>query len=296
MMRLISVSDVVSEDLYIKPKRFTSPAPSRDKRKAQTMTFSKWLVACICLIAATFLTSCKGGDKSSTSTTGSSPTPVSVGSSGEAGVEKIKPAPGTGNVQGKVLYNGKPAGNIEVKLCEKFSQYLGGCSGKTYTARTDENGEYVITNAEPKVYEGLIARVFETDSYVFAASGIGGLSSTKYEVTADKTLFISPTNLFKGDLKVLNPKAGSKVSARNLELKWEAYPEAAYYKFSAYPEDMSITSPYINERVEATSFAVDKPLEKGTYRLQVEAYNGSNQKLSESADDIKFTITDGAGS
>lgn len=264
------------------------------------MKFNKWLVACICIMTAAFLTGCKDGNNSSpsatTTTTTTSPTPVSVGSGGETGVEKIKPAPGTGNVQGKVLYNGKPAENIEVKLCEKFSRYVGGCSGKSYTARTDASGEYVITNAEPKVYEGLIARVFETDSYIFAASGIGGLSSTKYEVSADKTLFIKPTNLFKGDLKVLNPKAGAKVSTQNLELKWEAYPDAAYYKFSIYPEEMSVTSPYINERVEATSFALDKPLQKGTYRWQVDAYNSADQKLSESSNDIKFTITDGAGS
>ncbi len=257
------------------------------------MKSNKLSVACVCLLAATLLSNCAGGSKNSQPAVSTSATPVSVGSSGEAGVEKIKPAPGTGNVQGKVLYNGKPVGNIEVKLCEKFSRYLGGCSEKTYTAQTDQSGEYVITNVEPKVYEGLVARVFETDSYVFAASGIGGLSSTKYEVTADKTLFIKPTHLFKGDLKVLNPKAGAKVSAKNLELKWEPYPEAAYYKFSIYPEEMSVTSPYVNERIEATSFALDKPLQKGTYRWQISAFNGADQKLSESGDDIKFTITDG---
>lgn len=255
------------------------------------MAISKWSIAGICLITAISLGGCSKDDNKNSPSAAASSTPVTVGSA-EAGVEKVKPASGTGNVQGKVLYNGKPAGNIEVKLCEKFSQFIGGCSGKSYTARTDESGEYVITNAEPKVYEGLLARVFDTDSYVFAASGIGGLSSTKYEVAADKTLFIAPTNLFKGDLKLLNPKAGAKVSAQNLELKWEPYPEAAYYKFSIYPEEMSVTSPYVNERVEATSFALDKPLQKGTYRWQVHAYNGANQKLSESGDDIKFTITD----
>ena len=93
---------------------------------------------------------------------------------------------------------------------------------------------------------------------------------------------------------MLNPKAGAKVSAQNLELKWEAYPDAAYYKFSLYPEDTSITSPYINERVEATSFSVVKPLPKGTYRWETEAYNSADQKLSESSSDIKFTISDGA--
>jgi hypothetical protein len=109
-------------------------------------------------------------------------------------------------------------------------------------------------------------------------------------VAADKTLFIAPTNLFKSDLKVVNPKAGAKVSAQNLELKWDSYPEAVYYKFSIYPEDSSITSPYINERLEGNSFAIDKPLEKGVYRWQVNAYNSDDRKLAESGDDIKFTI------
>lgn len=207
-----------------------------------------------------------------------------------AGVEKVKPAPGTGNVQGKVLFNGKPVENIEVKLCETFSRFLGGCGGKTFTARTDKDGDYVITNVEPKVYEGLLARVFETDSYIFATTGIGGLSANKYEVVADKTLFVSPTNLYKADLKLVNPKAGSKVSAQNLELKWEPYPDAAYYKFSIHAEEASVSSPYVNERVDGTSFGIDKPLEKGTYRWRVEAFNSDDKKLAESGDDIKFTI------
>lgn len=270
------------------------------------MTFTKWIFACACLITAMLLAGCNALNKSSQTANDSGgassanksadgSTPVTTGSA-EAGVEKVKPAPGTGNVQGKVFYNGKPAENIEVKLCEKFNQYFGGCDGKTFTARTDKDGEYVITNVEPKVYEGLLARVFETDSFIFAATGIGGLSSTKYDVVADKTLFVSPTNLFKSDLKTLNPKAGAKVSAQGLELKWEPYPDAAYYKFSIYPDDASNTSPYINERVEATSFSIDKPLQKGTYRWEVTAYNSDGKKISESDENIKFTITDGAGS
>src|SRR5215203_6899740 len=34
-----------------------------------------------------------------------------------SGIEKIKPAAGMGNVQGKVLYNLQPVKDIEVKLC-----------------------------------------------------------------------------------------------------------------------------------------------------------------------------------
>ena len=212
----------------------------------------------------------------------------------ESGVEKVKPAPGTGNVQGKVMYNGKPVPNDEVKLCEKFNRFFGGCSGQTYTAKTDAGGEYVITNVPPGTYEGLTVRVFDTDEVVFATTGVGGLNTAKYEVAADKTLFARATNLFKSDLKVLNPKAGSKVSAQGLELKWQEYPDAAYYKVSLYPSEMSVTSPYIGQRVEAASLPIEKPLPKGEYRIEVEAYNDSDQKLAECADDLKFTVADGS--
>src|SRR5687767_15206502 len=73
----------------------------------------------------------------------------------------------TGNVQGKVLYNNGPVENIEVKLCETFSRFLSGCGGQTYTAKTDKDGDFVITNVPPKEYQGLTVRVFDTDSYVF---------------------------------------------------------------------------------------------------------------------------------
>ncbi len=239
-------------------------------------------IALLILIAAITTLGCKGGNKTATNSDAARPA--------ETGVEKVKPASGTGNVQGKVLFNSKPAENIEVKLCEKFSRYLSGCGGQTFTARTDKDGEYVITNVPPKTYEALTARVFDTDSYIFATTGLAGISSAKYDVVDGKTFFVAPIHLFKGDLKTTNPKAGSKVSADGLELKWEAYADAAYYKFSTFAEDASVTAPYINERVEGTSFSVSKPMPKGTYRFQVTAYNKDDRKLSESSSDVKFTV------
>lgn len=242
------------------------------------------LAVAVCLTIAFVLTGCarKDGPQANAGSTNQA-APVQ-------GVEKVKPAPGTGNVQGKVLYNNAPVENIEVKLCETFSRFLSGCGGKIYTAKTDRDGDFVITSVEPKEYQGLTVRVFDTDSYVFATTGIAGISASKYDVVADKTLFVIPTHIFKGDLKMVNPKAGSTVSAQDLELKWDAYPDAAYYKFTLYPENHQITPPYVNERVDGASFKVNKPLEKGAYRWQVEAYNSADKKLSESADDYKFTI------
>jgi hypothetical protein len=253
---------------------------------------SKWVQAAVCLTVLLAVASCKVGNKNAPATN-SSGSSGSSSSSAPQQVEKQKPEPGKGNVQGKVLYNSKPVENIEVKLCETFNRFFGGCSGKTITARTDKDGVYVIANVDPGTYEGLLARVFETGSFVFATTGIAGINAEKYEIKPDKTLFIAPTSLFKGDLKVLNPKANAKVG-QNLELKWQDYPDATYYKFSLYSEDSTITSPYINQRVEATSYLLEKPMPKGTYRIEIEAFNGDDRKLAETSNDIKMTVTDGS--
>src|ERR1044072_9524416 len=115
------------------------------------------------------------------------------------GEEKEKPAAGKSNVQGRVLFDSQPAPNIEVKLCEKFNRFLGGCHGQTYTARTDESGEYLIKDVPPGIYDGLIAKVFDTPYFVFATSGFIG--SAKYELDSDETFFAPDSNLFKSDLK-----------------------------------------------------------------------------------------------
>ena len=242
---------------------------------------NKFVAALICLSVLFAFGSCK--KKTGSIRIDDTPPPA-------VGVEKVKPAPGTGNVQGKVLYNGAPVENIEVKLCETFSRFLSGCGGKTYTAKTDKDGEFVIINVPPREYEGLTVQVFDTDSYIFATTGIAGISSAKYNVVADKTLFVATTHLFKSDLKVLNPKAGSTVSGQDLELKWEPYPNAAYYKFTLYPDNHQVTPPYVNQRVDDASFKVNKALEKGSYQFKVEAFNSSDKKLSETSDDISFTI------
>jgi hypothetical protein len=227
-------------------------------------------------------------------TSSSKPDADGVISSG-TGVEKEKPDPGKGNVQGKVFYNGQPVEGIEVKLCEKFSQYLSGCGGETFTTKTDDKGEYLIKNVPPRIYEGLTVKVFDTDYYVFATSGF--VQTAKYRIEEGQTFFAPDTNLFKQDLKLSNPKAGAKLGASNIEVKWDAYPEAAYYKFSIYADtssDAKTEYDYINKRVDGVSYVLDKPLSPGTYTCKVEAYNGNDTKLSQSANDIKFTVTGGA--
>jgi hypothetical protein len=211
------------------------------------------------------------------------------------GVEKEKPSAGKGNVQGKAFFNGQPAVGVEVKLCEKFSRFVGGCSGEQFTTKTDSNGEYLIKDVPPRIYEGLTVKVFDTPYYVFATSGF--VSSAKYKIEEGKTFFAPDTNLFKQDLKLLSPKAGSKTGPDNIEVKWDAYPDAAYYKMSVYADTASgakAENDFIGRRVDGQSFTLDKPLTPGSYNPRIEAYNSNDVKLAQSAGDIKFTVTGGA--
>lgn len=224
-------------------------------------------------------------------TTASKPASDGLIASG-TGVEKEKPSAGKGNVQGKVFYNEQPVEGVEVKLCETFSRFGTGCGGETYTTKTDGGGEYLIKDVPPKIYEGLVVKVFNTPYYVFATSGI--VQSAKYKIEEGRTFFAPDTNLFKSDLKLTSPKAGSKLDANGIEVKWDAYPDAAYYKLSVYADTSSGAQPnydYIGRRVDGLSFALDKPLVPGSYNCRVEAYNGNDIKLAQSANDVKITVT-----
>ena len=76
-------------------------------------------------------------------------------------------------------------------------------------------------------------------------------------------------------------------------MKWDSYPDAAFYKFSIYADTNTGAKPeydFIKKRVDGLSFVLDKPLSPGTYTCAVEAYNGNDIKLSQNSGDIKFTV------
>jgi hypothetical protein len=212
-------------------------------------------------------------------------------SASTSGAERQKPAAGKGNVQGKVLYNDQPVEGIEVRICENFSTIMGiKCDGKTKTTKTGADGVFVLADLDPQIYGGLTAKVFKSAYYVYPQEGI--MTAQKFAVAADKTIFARDINLFKDDIKITNPKAGAKVDAKSVELKWDAYPDAAYYKVSLFNEGGGLP-PLSGERVDDPVYAVTEPLTNGKYRVKVEAYNGNNRKLAENSSDIKFTVTGG---
>ena len=206
----------------------------------------------------------------------------------ETGTEKAKPELGKANMQGKVFYNANPAANIEVRLCVEF--YMNGnCDGEKHITKTDANGEYLFVNLTPKTYK-MSFRVFETKNYIF--SGKYGFLHAKYNIEADKTFFVPLTNLFKSDLKVQNPKPRMNVDAQNFEIKWDAYPDAAYYKLELL-EYSTRTKHLDDEKVDSTGFKVEKNLNNGAYRLRIAAYNAIGVKLAQCEDGVEFTLTNG---
>lgn len=172
---------------------------------------------------------------------------------------------------------------------------MNGCGGDTFTTKTDDAGEYLIKDVPPGMYEGLTVQVFETPYYVFATSGF--IAAAKYDIQDGKTYFAPDTHLFKNDVKLVNPKAGSKVAAVGIEVKWDAYPDAAYYKYSVHADTASgaVTEyDHINKRVDGMSASLDKPLAPGIYTVKVEAFNANERKLSQTSEDMKFTVTGAA--
>lgn len=212
----------------------------------------------------------------------------------ETGTEKAKPEAGKANVQGRVLFNEKPVAGVEVKLCEKFSRFMGGCSGENFKTKTDSNGEYLFAGVTPKVYEGLLVKVFDTKNYIFATQGLG-ISSAKYKFNPDETFFAPDTNLFKDDLKLQSPQKNGKVDAKNLEIKWESYPDAAYYKLTLSPKNYDADSSVTEDRIEAANYKVEKNLKSGEYALRLSAFNANDVKLAEIIG-ISFTVTGGDAS
>jgi hypothetical protein len=200
------------------------------------------------------------------------------------------PESGKASIWGQVMYNSQPVGKIEVKLCETLVSFNMQCSGKTFKTLTNSDGEYLLENIPAKSYGGLIVKVFTSNFYIFDATQYGGMPK-KYDIKADQTFYVRPTNLFKNDLKPLTPKSNGKESGQDLELTWQAYPDASYYNLSLiYSGKDGITSPYVSEKVEGTTFKADKPIEAGQYWFQLEAYNAEDVKISQSERAYKVNV------
>jgi hypothetical protein len=201
-----------------------------------------------------------------------------------------KPPAGKGNAIGRVLYDGKGAPNIEVQLCEEI-RLMGGCSGRSYNAKTNKDGFYVIDKVQPGDY-ALAVRVFDSDKFLYPTQGV--MSAAKYKVAMNESLAVPSVNLWKVDLKPLTPKNGTTVKTDKPQLSWKAYPGAANYKVSVTPKQGGAALNTVETSETAT--APEKSLLNGEYQWRVEAYNAEGTKISELPNPATFKVAGQAGS
>ncbi|MBN1315415.1 MAG: carboxypeptidase regulatory-like domain-containing protein [Anaerolineales bacterium] len=215
------------------------------------------------------------------SPTGTPPPTMTV----EPTPEWPSPAPGAGNVAGRILWNEKPVVDTEVKLCEKVSMF-GGCSGYETGTRTDNSGYYLIGDIPPGDYS-LVVQAPESSQWLYVTKSLG-ISARTFTVEAGKTLTMSDNHVYKFDLKILAPAEKSQVEQAPT-LSWEPYPDAAYYELYLAPEKGS--SIYTSYKVIGNQQLVDAPLMNCSYTWSVEAFNEHQIKIAESDGYLHFTVT-----
>lgn len=202
------------------------------------------------------------------------------------------PDKGKANVEGHVVWNGKPAANISVRVCEDLST-LGGCKGRKYESKTNAQGDYRITGIEPGEYS-FEAKAFDSVYWLFTTQG--AINARKFALSADKTEVLRPFTVYKLDLKVTNPRHKASVKDARPLLTWDKYPGADYYEIYLAPKQGEAL--LVDQRVYAkdgAEIAAPSALQNCAYSMRVEAFNADKVKIAEHEESyVEFTVTNQA--
>lgn len=200
--------------------------------------------------------------------------------------DMIMPAPGTGNLEGKIYYGDEPLTKHKVKLCTTFDPYWSGCGGKTYKASTDAYGRYIFEGLKPGKYQGLLMRGGDGRGWVYA-TGWYGVGNAVIEIEDGKTTFWGRTQSTKDAIKLTAPKRNATVPLEGLEITWEPYENATRYMVTI-DEEFSMKKPqdykYIHQsydKIEGTSYTIPLTLNpKSKYEIRMKAYDEAGRQLA----------------
>jgi hypothetical protein len=196
------------------------------------------------------------------------------------------PLPRTGSAMGRILWNGQPVGDLEVKLCEKVSM-VGGCSGLEFSARTGEAGDYLIADVPPGEYS-LVAHALGAERWLYVTTGLGP-GARMYTVAADQTLRAGDHHVYMFDLRSTAPGDGSQVDTATPTLAWEAYPGASTYELYLRPEKGNAI--FVGHRTDGNDLGLEAPLLNCKYTWTVDAFNAEGIKIAETDGYRGFTVT-----
>jgi hypothetical protein len=99
-------------------------------------------------------------------------------------------------------------------------------------------------------------------------------------VSADEDLILGPWSIYRLDLRVIYPENGKAISEAYPTFRWDAYPDAAYYRISIFDEKNKVVA---DERVNGIEFTPVQPLVVCRYTWYVEAYNSGGTIISHNA-------------
>lgn len=191
----------------------------------------------------------------------------------------------TGGVTGRLLWNGQPVTDVQVKLCEDI-QFLGGCIGQQYTSTTDASGVYTFSEVIPMSY-ALVYHALDTDTWVYVSTGF--LSAQDFEVVPDEVADFGDFNIVRYDVRLVGPVEDSQQSEARPTLGWEAYPDAAYYEiYLTQSPGMAI---FVSDQVNQTSIVPGVDLLSCEYTWSIEVYNSAGIEIAETDGYWHFEVT-----
>ncbi len=239
-----------------------------------------WVLAILLLTLAACTPAAGGGEPAQSSGGGDTGQQGGIqfeGGQPTAAFEYNGPAPasGTGNVVGRLLWNGQPVIGVPVKLCDEI-EFFGGCQGTEYDATTDNSGIYLFANIPPMTY-GLTFHALESDSWVYVTSGL--LDAQDFEVAANQTLNVGDNIIIKYDMQSIGPAEDAQISEPRPVIEWEAYPDAASYEVTL-DSDRGY-SVFLFEETQETSMTPTSDLLTCGYSWYIKAYNSSGIQIAE---------------
>ena len=177
--------------------------------------------------------------------------------------------PGKGAVQGLIRWNEKPIAEVTVEFCSDWR--ASGCTSTAYTAVTDKDGRYNITDIPSGKYVLFTQLPGERKvSWLNGSIQIeSGQSST--EITVD---------VVKHDARLVSPVDRSKLSTSMPVLTWQAYPGAAFYEVAVTRE--AGYKQICLDRASTTEYTIAAPLEPGRYYWGIYVYRALESRIAES--------------
>jgi hypothetical protein len=198
------------------------------------------------------------------------------------------PAPvPAGRVTGRLMWNGRPAAGVEVRLCDPAQLHR--CPRGSLSGRSDADGVFALEDVPSGAYAAAVQAPPGADFFYLTAGAF--IDPAIYRVEAGTTLDLGVQPLYRLDLRIHPAEGASPAGAR---LSWEAYPEADYYEVSLAP---AFGDPVLaNARVASATLEVAEALPDCAYAWWVEAFDDQNGKLAENGRPGAFEVAGGGAS